>query len=32
MKYEEDGGFDVDEDALVTGAALYAGYALARLG
>ena len=26
------GGFDVDEDALVTGAALYAGYALARLG
>ena len=26
------GGFDVDEDALVTGAALYAGYALASLG
>ncbi len=32
MITNHNGGFDVDEDTLVTGAGLYVGYALARLG
>ena len=32
MITNHNGGFDVDENALVTGASLYVGYTVARLG
>ena len=32
MITNHNGGFDVDENALVTGAGLYVGYTVARLG